>query len=109
MLRDVGEGVKEAAYLSSTAGSFTRRQRVAALVREKTRRPLPPTPDPTLPAGERIDQLEDQNRTLRVQLDAARKEAAELRRLAARQERRIGELESALNKIEKAAAGLKVG
>ena len=46
---------------------------------------------------------------LRQQLAASRKEAAELRRVAARQEQRIAELESVLNKIEKATVRLKAG
>lgn len=107
LLRDVAEGMTEREYLSSTAGSFLRRRRVASLVRERAEAPLPTLPDRSLPAEERVVLVEEQNQVLRQQLAAARKQAAELRRIAARQERRIGELEAVLNKIEKATVRLK--
>lgn len=110
LLRDVAEGMTEREYLASTAGSFLRRRKVAKLVNaEATESPLPPEPESTLPPAQRVVLLEEQNRTLRQQLLAAQKQAAELRRVAARQERRIVELEGVLNKIEKATVRLKAG
>lgn len=109
LLRDVAEGMTKQQYMASTAGSFLRRQRIANLVREAASTPLPAEPEESLPAEERVALLEEQNQTLRLQLTASRKEAAELRRIAARQERRIAELEAVLNKIEKATVRLKVG
>lgn len=110
LLRDVAEGMTETEYLASTAGSFLRRRKVAALVnRENAESPLPAEPERSLPAEERVAFLEEQNRTLKQQVLAARKQAAELRRIAARQERRIAELETVLNKIEKATVRLKAG
>lgn len=110
LLRDVVEGMTEREYLASTAGSFLRRRQVARLVNEeKPETPLPAEPEKALPLEQRVVILEDQNRLLRQQLSTSRKEAAELRRLAARQERRVGELEGALNKIEKATVCLKAG
>lgn len=110
LLRDVAEGMTEREYLASTAGSFLRRRKVARLVdSETTDPPLPPEPEPCLSPEQRVVFLEDQNRTLRQQLLATRKQAAELRRVAARQERRIVELEAVLNKIEKATVRLKAG
>jgi hypothetical protein len=108
LLRDVAEGMTEREYLASTAGSFLRRRKVAALVdREKAESPLPAEPEPSLPAEERVVLLAEQNHLLRQQLAASRKHAAELRRIAARQERRIVELEAVLSRIEKAAVRLK--
>jgi hypothetical protein len=110
LLRDVAEGMTEREYLASTAGSYLRRRKVAKLVdAEKAEPPLPAEADASLPPEQRVVFLEEQNRTLRQQLLAARKQAAELRRLAARQERRIVELEGVLNKIEKATVRLKAG
>ncbi|GEM_PF-3490541 len=110
LLRDVAEGMTEKEYLASTAGSFLRRRKVAALVnRENAESPLPAEPESSLPAEERVVFLKEQNRTLRQQLLASRKQAAELRRVAARQERRIVELEAVLNRIEKATVRLKAG
>ncbi len=107
LLRDIAEGMTERAYMTSTAGSFLRRRRVASLVREHSETPLPTLPDRALPAEERVVALEEQNQVLRQQLAAARKQATELSRIAARQERRIGELEAVLNKIEKATVCLR--
>jgi hypothetical protein len=110
LLRDVAEGMTEREYLASTAGSFLRRHKVAALVTAGAVEPsLPVEPEQSLPPEQRIVFLEEQNRTLRQQLLAARRQAAELRRLAVRQEQRIAELEAVLNKIEKATVRLKVG
>jgi len=110
LLRDVAEGVTEREYLASTAGSFLRRRKVAALISTETSEPpLPVGPEQSLPPEQRIVFLEEQNRTLRQQLLAARKQATELRRVAARQEQRIAELEAVLNKIERATVRLKVG
>lgn len=109
LLRDVAEGMTERAYMTSTAGSFLRRQRVASLIRERADAPLPDIPEPSLPAEERVALLEEQNQMLRQQLAASRKQAAELRRIAARQERRIEELESVLNNVEKVTARRKAG
>lgn len=110
LLRDVAEGMTERAYLASTAGSFLRRRRVAMLVTAgAVEPPLPVEPEQSLPPEQRVVFLEEQNRTLRQQLLAARKQAAELRRVAARQEQRIVELEGVLNKIEKATVRLKAG
>lgn len=109
LLRDVAEGMTERAYMTSTAGSFLRRQRVASLIRERADAPLPDIPEPSLPAEERVVLLEEQNQMLRQQLAASRRQAAELRRIAARQERRIEELESVLNNVEKVTARRKAG
>lgn len=109
LLRDVAEGVTAGEYMTSTAGSFLRRQRVASLVRERADAPLPDVPDASLPPEKRVVLLEEQNQMLRQQLAASRKQAAELRRIAARQEQRIAELESVLNKVEKVTARRKAG
>lgn len=109
LLRDVAEGVTEGEYMTSTAGSFLRRRRVACLVRERADAPLPDVPDASLPPEKRVVLLEEQNQMLRQQLAASRKQAAELRRIAARQERRIEELESVLNNVEKVTARRKAG
>jgi hypothetical protein len=110
LLRDVAEGMTEREYLVSTAGSFLRRRKVAKLVNAEAAEPvLPAEPEQSLPPEQQVAFLEEQNRTLRQQLLAARKQAAELRRVAARQERRIIELEAVLNKIEKATVRLKAG
>ena len=106
----MAEGMTEKEYLASTAGSFLRRRRVASLVHDEAAdSPLPGIPESSLPAEERVVLLEEQNRTLKQQLLAARKQAADLRRVAARQEQRIVELEAVLNKIEKATIRLKAG
>ncbi len=110
LLRDVAAGMTEREYLASTAGSYLRRRKVASLVSDGTAvAPLPVVPEPALPPEQRVVLLEEQNELLRTQLTASRNEAAELRRIAARQERRIAELESVLNKIEKATVRLKAG
>jgi hypothetical protein len=109
LLRDVAEGMTEKEYLGSTAGSFHRRRRVASLLRKANDRPLPECPEASLPPGERVALLEQQNQVLRTQLTASRKEAAELRRITARQERRIAELESVLSKVERATVRLRAG
>jgi len=133
LLRDVAEGMTEREYMASTAGSFLRRRRVAALVnrqaaesplptepergravgnlasREPADSPLPSIPEPSLPVEERVVLLEEQNCLLRQQLTTSRKEASELRRIAARQERRIAELEGLLNRVEKAVSRRKAG
>lgn len=102
LLRDVAEGVTEAQYLASSAGSFTRRKKVESIVSRQSREtPIPAAPDVTLPAVDRIKALTDQNDLLRGQLAANRKEYAELKRIAARQEKRIGELEGVLNRVER--------
>lgn len=102
LLRDVSEGMTEKQYLASTAGSFCRRKRVDDLVR-RPRADLGPPPqiDPTLPVDQRVALLDDENRSLRQQLKTERKENNEFRRIVARQEKRIEELESKLNQVEK--------
>ncbi len=108
MLRDVAEGVTERQYLVSSAGSFRRRRRLMTLAdRAADESPLPAAPEPSLPAGKRAAALQDQNSLLRSQLKASRAEAMELRRIAARQEKRIVELETTMNRIQKAALRLK--
>lgn len=110
LLRDMAEGMTEKEYLASTAGSFLRRRKVAKLVSAgAAESPLPAEAEPCLPPEQRVPLLEAQNKTLRQQLLAARKQAAELRGIAARQEKRIAELEAVLNKIEKATVRLKAG
>lgn len=108
LLRDVAEGMTEAQYLASTAGSYLRRRRVAKLLsEERADAPLPEQPGAEVSVDERVVLLEEQNQTLRQQLAAVKRQASELRRIAARQERRIEELEGALGKIERATVRLK--
>lgn len=104
LLRDVAEGVTEKEYLSSTAGSFTRRRKVAKLLAvEPVDSPLPIEPEASLPPEELIASLKEQNDTLREQV----KIIPGLRRLLAQQERRIHELEGFVNKTGKSAMRLK--
>lgn len=108
LLRDVAEGVTEKDYLASTAGSFTRRRKVAKLLAvEPVDSPLPVEPEASLPLDELVVCLKEQNDTLRQQLLSTRKELAEARRLLAQAERRIGELEAFVNKTSKATMRLK--
>lgn len=100
LLRDVAEGMTEKDYLASTAGSWMRRHKLAQLIAVKAEEQEPPPKvSRELPVEEQLALLRVENDQLRRELGRYKKSNAGLRRVAAEQEKRIAELEAALNRI----------
>lgn len=110
LLRDIAAGATERDYLASSAGSFLRRKRIARMAsKSPDPPPAPPPADDSAPIEKRLEAAQERSRVLDEQLASARKEVNALRIIAARQERRIAELEAVIATIEKTTHRLKVG
>jgi len=121
LLHDVRNGMTEQQFLGSTAGSFSRRRKLAKLTEQQKARHArapqydlerPPDPGPSEPESKQIAVLKEQKNAQHATLVAVHKELVATRRscraferLAARNECRVRELEKGLNRVKKQRPG----